>query len=468
MRLTKIVATVGPASNNEAVIRELITAGVNVVRLNFSHGTHEEHRKVYEIVRKIAEELNKQVAILQDLSGPKIRIGMLKDNRLVLRQGENLTLTNNQSDDGTDNRVFVNYDKLYDSVQSGTNIFLADGNFQLTVVDKKDNDVICKILTGGTLHSRKGVNLPQLSVPIPCLTPKDKEDLKFGLQLGVDIVALSFVQRAEDIQELRQLIQSSNSQVPIVAKIEKPAAIDNIDRIIDVTDGIMVARGDLAVELSMERVPILQKQIINKARNANVPVIVATQMLETMVENQFPTRAEVADVANAIFDGTDAVMLSAETAAGKHPAKVVKRMVSIIKEAEKNCYSLNKHQSAPRSDIQSAVSSAAVVMAEQVNAKIIVAPTASGMTPLLVAQQRLGLPILALSYNESIIGKLALTFAINVKKIPMPQNFEQLFDFAHEKVRDMGVANKGDYMIIIAGHPFGEGKNTNLVKAMMV
>lgn len=468
MRLTKIVATVGPASNNEQTIRDLIIAGVNVVRLNFSHGTHEEHRKVYEIVRKVAVELKKHVAILQDLSGPKIRIGTLQDNQLILQQGETLTLTNDENDRGADHRVFVTYDKLYDSVELGTNIFLADGSFQLTVIDKKNNEVITKVETGGTLQSRKGVNLPQLSIPIPCLTEKDKQDLQFGLQLGVDIVALSFVQRAEDIEELRQLIQSLNSDVPIVAKIEKPAAIDNIDKIIDVTDAIMVARGDLAVELSMERVPILQKQIIEKARNAHVPVIVATQMLETMVENQFPTRAEVADVANAIFDGTDAVMLSAETATGKHPAKVVQRMVSIIREAEKNCYSAHKRKPTQKSDIQSAVSSAAVVMADQVNAKVIVAPTASGMTPLLVAQQRLGLPILALSYNDSILGKLALTFAIYVRKISLPQNFEQLFEFAHEKVRDMGVANEGDYMIIIAGHPFGEGKNTNLVKAMMV
>ncbi|MEO1256913.1 MAG: pyruvate kinase, partial [Bacteroidota bacterium] len=322
---TKIVATIGPASNNKETITKLIEAGANVLRLNFSHGTHEDHEKVIGIIREITKEKGYHVGILQDLQGPKIRVGLMQDGGVEIKDGQELTITT-EDIEGDSERISTVYKEIVNDVKPGDIILIDDGNIELETVSTDSNSVITKVKHGGILKSRKGINLPDTNVSAPCLTEKDLEDLKFGLAQDVDWIALSFVRRADDIREIKSIISDAGSDAKVVAKIEKPEALKEIDEIIDETDAIMVARGDLGVEIPMYEVPIWQKKMVEKCNMSAKPVIIATQMMESMIENPRPTRAETNDVANAVMDGADALMLSAESAAGKFPVETVTKM----------------------------------------------------------------------------------------------------------------------------------------------
>jgi len=353
---TKIVATLGPASSNEKVLKKMVEAGLDVVRLNMSHGTHKEHKERIALIRKVEREVGRPLPILIDLCGPKIRIGKIEKEPLYLHRGDLITLTTGNPEKG---KITVNYPNLHKEVRKGETILLADGTFRLKIREVKGKDIICEVIVGGPLTSHKGVNLPHSKLSVPALTEKDRKDVLFGVKNGVDIIALSFVRKAEDVLELKELLKSLGRDIPVIAKVEKPEAVKNIDSIISVADGIMVARGDLGVELPLERVPVIQKQIIRKANEAGKPVITATQMLRSMVDLPVPTRAEVTDIANAVLDGTDALMLSEETAVGKYPVRVVKTMAKIATEAEK-IYPYKRYQDFPAETLQDSLAKSAL------------------------------------------------------------------------------------------------------------
>ncbi|MDD2237947.1 MAG: pyruvate kinase, partial [Kiritimatiellae bacterium] len=410
MKRTKIVCTIGPASNTETVIEKLIQAGMNVARLNFSHGTHEEHGEVIRTIRAVSERLAVPVAILQDIAGPKIRIGQIENGPVTLAPGDRFVLTSREVP-GNTREVSVNFRELPSFVQPGDSLLLADGMLELTVEKTGAEDIECRVITGGSLNSRKGINLPTRSTGIPILTEKDRVDLQFGRKCGVDYVALSFVRTADDVRLVRALLRDGGQTTPLIAKIEKPEALDHLDEILEEVDGIMVARGDLGVELPFERVPRAQKDIIARANRASKPVITATQMLESMVNSPRPTRAEVNDVANAILDGTDAVMLSEESAMGAYPVQAVQAMARIAKDVEEHFP--YKEWFAGRvmnedSDVAHSVSQAACGMAEVLGVAAIVATTVTGTTARQVARFRPAQPILAPTPSAETYRRLAL------------------------------------------------------------
>jgi len=387
---TKIIATIGPASNSKPVLEKMISSGMNAVRLNFSHGSYEEHTYVIKTIRSLSRTMNKSIGIILDLQGPKIRIGKMKDgNPVELRKNRTLRITT-KSVAGTADIVSTIYKKLVCDVKKGDKILLDDGLIELKVLSKTKDTVSCKIINGGTLKEHKGINLPGVNISAPSLTPKDKRDLNFGIKSGVDYFALSFVRNADDLNLIKSIIKKQGSDIPVIAKIEKPEAVDNIDEILEAADGIMVARGDLGVEVKPEKVPTIQKHIIHKAILANRPVITATQMLETMIANPIPTRAEVSDVANAIYDGTDAIMLSGETASGKYPVKAVQMMSRIASEAE-GSYMMKynvQYDKDPEDIVTHAVAQASVNILHEVDAKAIIAFSVSGKTSKLISKQR--------------------------------------------------------------------------------
>jgi len=474
MKLTKIIATLGPSSNSPEVIENLIDAGVDVVRLNFSHGTHEFHQNTFNIVREVARKKNKYIAILQDLSGPKIRIGKIEGDGLLLSEGDTLILTQNLNDQGQGKKIYVNYSPLVNEVKVGEKILLADGAFEIEVISLEKNEIFTKVIHGGKLTSNKGLNLPYTKLSQSALTPKDIDDVRFGLKLGVDFVALSFVRSAQDIVELRAIMKAENALTPIIAKIEKPEALKDIDQILEVTDGIMIARGDLAIETPMEQVPFVQKALIRKARRQGKPVIVATQMLESMIQSEIPTRAEVTDVAGAVFDGADAVMLSAETASGLHPVTVVKQMVKIVTEAEQHPNPQRDFHdledcALSTSSLEHAVASAVASMAHSLKAKVILAPTMTGRTPELISRLRLPLPIFTLCPNVKVLKKMAIFYGVHsLGVIEEAEHFSEILEVGQQKSYATGILAKGDYMIVTAGHPVSRIGQTNLIKAIQI
>ncbi len=474
MKLTKIIATLGPASNTPELISSLIDAGVDVMRLNFSHGTHDFHQRTFDIVREISKKKNKYVAVLQDLSGPKIRVGKIEGEGILLKEGDKLILTQNLEDQGQNNKVYVSYAPLAREVKVGEKLLLADGAFEIEVIDIIGEEVHSRILHGGKLTSNKGLNLPYTNLSQTALTPKDIEDVRIGLKMGVDFVALSFVRSAQDIIELRAIMKAEKAVTPIIAKIEKPEALKDIDHILEVTDGIMIARGDLAIETPMEQVPFVQKELIRKARRQGKPVIVATQMLESMIQSEIPTRAEVTDVSGAVFDGADAVMLSAETASGLHPEKVVKQMVKIVTEAERHpnpqrdFYDLADSQLSS-STLEHAVASAVASMSLSLKAKVILAPTMTGRTPELISRLRLPLPIFTLCPNEKVLRKMALFYGVHsLGLIKEAEHFSELLEVGQKEACATGQLTKGDYMIVTSGHPVSRIGQTNLIKAVQI
>ena len=460
---TKIVCTIGPASQAPETIGELIASGMSVARLNFSHGTYSDHEQKINNIRRIAREMDKPVAILQDLGGPKIRVGHIPDPGIRLEPGQMIILTD-QTVEGSLQRISVSYPLLGEAVKAGDRIMLADGFLELRVRSINGSEIHCEVITGGVLTSHKGINLPSGSIPMLSMTDKDHEDLHFGLDHDVDYVALSFVRTAADIQNIKKIIHQKNKNTPVIAKIEKHEAIDHYEEILEAADGIMVARGDLGVEIPLEEVPGIQKRLIQKANAIGKPVITATQMLRSMVDAPRPTRAEASDVANAVLDGTDAVMLSEETAAGNYPVQAVRYMVRIVAEAEKTYPHDRYLKMVPEKEISDAVSYAVCVLADHLDAAAILAPTQSGRTATHISRFRPKQPIIAFAPSLTTVRRLLLFRGIYPHLIPDPRDTDDMIEKVSEKALETGDMAEGDLAVITAGHPVSVTGMTNMIR----
>jgi pyruvate kinase len=464
MARTKIVCTIGPASRSPETLEQLIRAGMDVARLNFSHGTQAQHLEVITTVRRIAERLGRSVAILQDLAGLKIRIGEIASGAVTLEAGAPFTLTTRRVL-GSQHEVSVDYPHLTEDVQPGDRLLLSDGDLELEVIGTTEEDVRCRVIAGGTLASRKGVKLPARSITAPTVTDKDRDDLAFGLRHGVDYVAQSFVRTAADVLEVRAMVQNHRSTVPLIAKIETQDALTNIDEIIDSVDGVMVARGDLGVAVPLATVPRLQKMLIAKANRAGKPVITATQMLRSMQDSPRPTRAEATDVANAVLDGTDAIMLSEETAIGRFPLQAVTMMAAIAADAESSFpFDAWKHRFETGGPLPDAVARAACGMADDIDAAAIVTCTQSGGTARRVARYRPRAPILAPTPHAETYRRLALVWGVTPLLNQSRPTTDELIAGALGAALASTRVQRGDTVVITAGVPVGRPGMTNLIK----
>ena len=467
-RRTKIVATIGPATQSEEVITDLIKAGVTTFRLNFSHGDHKDHQERIKTIRKVSKKLDLDIGILQDLQGPKIRLGRFKDGPVKVKKGDKFTLTSNVVE-CTNIMANVTYDKLAQEVTEGKRILLDDGKIEMIVekVNTANNLLECKVTVGGVLSNNKGVNFPDVQLSVKALTDKDIEDLEFGLTAGVDWIALSFVRNPSDINEIKNLINKSGHSIPVVAKIEKFEAIDQIDSILPLCDGVMVARGDLGVEMPAEEVPLLQKELIRKANTLGIPIITATQMLDSMASNPRPTRAEVSDVANAILDGTDAVMLSNETAVGDYPVEAVETMATIARRIERD-YPLKAIESHLPSTIPNAISAAVSNIARQLDAGAIIPLTKSGSTARNVSKFRPPTPILATTTERSVARRLQLVWGVTPLLVNNDDRTAKTFSIAMQIAQEMGILKQGDLVVQTAGTLTGISGSTDLIKVGLV
>lgn len=469
---TKIVATVGPASSSYEQLRDLAIAGVHVFRLNFSHGTHEEHREVIESITRINDELNLHVGILADLQGPKIRIGDIEDKQVMLEQGQEIVFTNIKCP-GTAERVYISYDNFPKEVKAGERILLDDGKLVLEVISTdRQREVRLKVLHGGPLSSKKGVNLPDTALSIPSITEKDHADLDFILTQPVNWIALSFVRRAEDLVELQEILDKAKHPAKTIAKIEKPEAVRNIRKIVKQANAIMIARGDLAVEVAMEKLPTIQKDIIKLCIERARPVIVATQLMDSMINNPSPTRAEITDVANAVLDGTDAVMLSAETSVGKHPVKVVEAMIKIIAEAEKHYTpSVQFAKPSPKSRTfwSDTVCYHAARMAQDVDAKAIIGLTTSGFTAFKISSYRpIHSKIYVFSDKNNILNALNLVWGVHTFYYDkFSSTDETIYDVVNILIKE-GRVTQGDIVINTGSMPMHKRYRTNMLKLTLV
>jgi len=471
-RRTKIVCTLGPSSNKKYQIKELVENGMNVARLNFSHGTHKDHAKMIKHIREIAEESGRTISILMDLQGPKIRVGRLEGEQQMLRAGSTVTITPKDVVGGA-GLIPIDYDNLTKDAEVGNTILMDDGLLELEIIEKSEENLKANVVVGGMIKERKGVNLPNVNISIPAMTEKDIKDLEFGLEQDVDIVAISFVRSARDIQELISRIRAKDSNAAIVAKIEKPEAVYAIDDIIEETDAIMVARGDLGIEIASERVPMVQKSIIEKCRLAGKPVITATQMLDSMMDNPRATRAESSDVANAVLDGTDAVMLSGETAAGSYPLEAVKTMHNICCSVEDkadyiyNSLGYRKPEWKEKQVVES-IAYSCVRIAENVDAKAISTITHSGNTARRIAKFRPKVPIVAFTESQKVRRQLNLVWGVK------PVHINQIFDtdksvkLMENYIKDNGWAVEHDRIIIATGLPIAKKGRTNMVKVSTI
>ncbi len=470
-RYAKIVATLGPSSSDEAVLVEMVKAGMDVCRLNFSHGSHEDHGEKIKLIRKISKDLGKPVSILMDLQGPKLRIGVLPNGVIKLRSGQEVALSSRDDPQNLpEGVVFIPFDvpKLHEVLVPGNHILLDDGQLEFEVLRLDGENIFARVILGGNLKSHKGVNLPGSNLDIPVLTAKDLEDLKFGLDAGVDLVAISFVKKASDIEMVRDTMRSmmGNRQLPpIVAKLERPEAITNLDEIVRVTDGVMVARGDLGVEISPALVPSVQKEIIKKANNLGKFVITATQMLESMINNPRPTRAEAADVANAIFDGTDAVMLSAESAAGKYPVQSIRMMADIILESESHADDWGHHnilQADVSTDDAIVISHAARDMAKDKDVSAIVVFSRSGTSALWISKTKPTVPIFAFTPEIRTYQWLGICWGITPFRVPHADTLETMVTHVETALNAATTLKGGDQVVIISGFPVGAFTSPNL------
>ncbi|MEY4745056.1 MAG: hypothetical protein RL272_1001 [Candidatus Parcubacteria bacterium] len=472
---TKIVCTIGPASDKPETLEKMVAAGMNVARLNFSHGTHEYHAGLVKMIRELAEKTGEPIAVLQDLQGPKIRVGELPKEGVMLTKDELVTFTTDPKAGLP--KISVTYDKLHEDVKPGDVILLDDGLIDVRVVKVEGHDIVCKVANGGPLTSHKGFNLPTATLSIPAITPKDKEDVKFGVAQHVDWIALSFVRNAKEIYDLRYMIKdieaelggdhAYESTIRIVAKIEKHEALKNIDEIIEAVDGIMVARGDLGIETPAEDVPLWQKRIIDKCLHAAKPVIVATQMLDSMIRNPRPTRAEVSDIANAVIDHTDAIMLSGETASGKFPVEAVETMARVVRETEASKYDdlKTEHENCIACNtIEVSVSQAATVLAKDVGAKLVLVASMSGGTGRIVSRYRPELPILVATDTDRVRHQLNLSWGVVPFILPRCRTVEELVDRSVGHLKKEKMVGIGDKIIVIAGEPVGSSGGVNLVE----
>jgi len=469
----KIVCTLGPTSNSYDTIRELILCGMKVCRLNLSHGSHEDHKKVIANIRKASQDIGRPVAILLDLQGPKIRVGRFANGSATLKEGDLFTITVRDVP-GDSQVVSTTYKGLAKDVRVGDSILLDDGLFSLVVKEKTETDVITEVLVGGELKNNKGINLPNIPLSVETLSDKDRRDVKLAVEEKLDYVAMSFVRHPEDIDLLRDYMKTLGEPIPIVSKIEKPEALHHIDEIIAKTDAVMVARGDLGVEIPAEEVPAIQKRIIHRCNHAGKPVITATQMLDSMVHNPRPTRAEASDVANAILDGTDAVMLSAETASGKYPAETVRTMNSIIRATElsldeQDHYGRFRRWGGKELPFNEGIAMSACTLAEQVDARAIACITETGSMAMAIARRRPIKPIYAISPHETVLRKLCLVWGIEgFQAAHLTRNIDVAVHEVEAILIAKGLLNHGDKCVLTAGLPFSEMRPTNMVRVDVV
>ncbi|MDB6180102.1 pyruvate kinase [Paracoccus fistulariae] len=462
-RNVKIVATLGPASSSKEMIKALFEAGADVFRLNMSHGNHDDHRARYDTIRAIEEETGRPIAILADLQGPKLRVGAFAEGAHDLEEGMRFRFDLDEAP-GDQNRVQLPHPEIFQALEPGSELLVNDGKIRLRVDECGSDFANCTVTVGGTISDRKGVNVPDVVLPLAALSEKDRADLEFACQLGVDWLALSFVQRAEDVEEAKKL---AKGRAAVLSKIEKPAAVRAFDEILEASDGIMVARGDLGVELPVHSVPPIQKRLVRKCRAAAKPVIVATQMLESMIESPMPTRAEVSDVANAIYEGTDAVMLSAESAAGSYPVEAVTTMDNVARSVEadqnyRNIIDASRH--AELHSVADAIVTAAREIAETTDVAAICAFSQSGKTIRLIARERPRVPIIALSPLEGVVRRMVLTWGTHCVITPQLSRFKEAVVNATRAARDFGFADETRQVVVVAGVPFNVPGTTNIVR----
>ncbi|MGB9779726.1 pyruvate kinase [Caldanaerobacter sp.] len=470
MRRTKIVCTIGPASEDYNILRKLIEKGMNVARLNFSHGDFEEHGARIDNIKKIREELGLPVAILLDTKGPEIRIGKFKNGGVELKEGQTFTLTT-EDVVGDETYVSVSYKGLPQDVSKGTQILIDDGLISLRVMEVKDTDIVCLVENSGFLGDHKGVNVPGVKLNLPALTQKDIDDIQFGIKKGIDMIAASFVRKAADVLAIRRLLEDNKADhIQIIAKIENREGVENIDEIIKVSDGIMVARGDLGVEIPLEEIPIVQKMIIKKCNEAGKPVITATQMLDSMMRNPRPTRAEVTDVANAILDGTDAIMLSGETAQGKYPVEAFETMARIAEKTEVYVQyrDIVGGSGARNVSITNAISHATCTTARDIGASAIITCTKSGYTARMVSRYRPSSPIIATTPSEQVARKLSIVWGVYPLVTKEVSTTDEMIDVAIESALKAGLIKNGDIVVISAGIPVAMTGTTNMLKVHIV
>jgi pyruvate kinase len=463
---TKIVCTIGPATHSRKLLKELILAGMNVARLNLSHGTHADHATVVKSLKSLAKSLNRPVAIMLDLQGPKIRTGRIKGGGMAVNAHDPLTITT-RSVEGETGLVSTTYRGITKDLQPGDTILMDDGLIELKVQSKNKTDLFCEVINGGIIGEHKGINLPGITTGIQAVTKKDKKDLDFGLALGIDFAALSFVRSARDVEILKRLLKKKGAHIPVISKIEKPQALDQLEEILDACEGIMVARGDLGVELSPEQVPVAQKKMITLANQKRKMVITATQMLESMTEHPLPTRAEASDVANAILDGTDAIMLSGETSVGKYPVRTVKMMARIARVTERN-FPATATFSRRTSDFSDTVSEAACIAAENLGLKAIAAFSQSGFTARLISKYRPSVPIIAFTTSEDVQRALSLSWGVKALLLPAMDNSDMMIKAMEDHLRKKRLVRKKDRIVIVAGHPLIKRGKTNLMKLHVI
>lgn len=466
-RNTKIVATLGPASSDPETIRQLFDAGVDVFRLNFSHGAHADHKARYDAIRQIEADVGRPVGILMDLQGPKLRLGKIVGGKMTLESGQELRLDLNP-DMGENGRVPLLHPEIFEAIRPGDELLIDDGKVRLRVLECSKEHAIVIALNAGVISDRKGVNVPGAILPLSALTEKDREDLQFGLSIGIDWIALSFVQRPEDIHELKDIV---GNRAWVMAKLEKPSAIDSLDAIVAAADGVMVARGDLGVELPPEEVPVLQKRIVRACREAGKPVIVATQMLESMISSPVPTRAEVSDVATAVYDGVDAVMLSAESASGAYPIEAVTMMDRILQSTERDPLqrvTMDAVHSRRHSDTRDAISAAIRTVAETLPVAATVAFTSSGTTTLRVAHERPRAPILSMTPVPAAARRLSLVWGVHSIQAADVVSIEEIVTHATRAAAKHGFGFPGQALLIAAGTPFGVSGTTNMLRIVWI
>ena len=471
MRMTKIICTLGPAVDDENLLEQLILGGMDVARLNFSHGTHEEQKERVDRVKKVREKLNMAVPLLLDTKGPEIRLGKFEKNEVTLEEGNDFVLVN-ENILGTEDRSTISHKELYKDVKEGTIILINDGLVAIEVQKVVGKDIHCKILNGGAISNNKGVNIPETDTHLPAITTQDIEDIKFAIQNEFDFIACSFVRKASNVNEVREILKKYGGQdLKIISKIENREGVSNFDEILKVSDGIMVARGDLGVEIPTEEVPIVQKMIIQKCYKNGKPVITATQMLDSMIKNPRPTRAESSDVANAVYDGTSAIMLSGESAMGKYPIESVKTMVRIAKKAEESIdygSKLAAMEFDMMGNITNAISYATCTTALQLKAAAIVSVTQSGQTARMISRFRASCPILATTSNPRVQRQLALSWGVIPLLVGEAASIEEMFDTGVKKALELKLVKQGDIIVITAGGPVGRAGTTNLLKVQTV
>lgn len=471
MRRTKIICTLGPACESEEILRELVLAGMDVARMNFSHGSYEEHKRRIDMLKKIREETGRPVALLLDTKGPEIRTGKFKNGSATLSEGDSFVLTH---DDilGDEHKVSVSYKGLYKDVKKGDRILIDDGLIELEVTAITGKDIHCVVLNGGVLGNNKGINVPGVDINLPSVTQQDIEDIKFGIENDVDFIAASFVRKADDVIEIRKILDKYNGQdIKIISKIENRQGVNNIDEILLASDGIMVARGDLGVEIPVEEVPVVQKMLIEKCFRSGKPVITATQMLDSMIRNPRPTRAEASDVANAIYDGTSAIMLSGETASGKYPVEALKTMSKIAEKAESSIdywkrFMNTQHEMLPT--ITNAISHATCTTAMDLKASAIITVTKSGHTARMISRFRPECPIIATTVSPKVQRQLSLCWGVVPFLVSEAKSTDEMFDTGVQKALESGLVKHGDLTVITAGVPIGVSGTTNILKVQLV